>query len=450
VDHEDGDHGDEHEAVFFSMGDEMPDLDAMLEGDPELAELEQGMPGGMAIGMEVRIPGPGPDGEAPVEAGPEGDMEPGVSFSFESANGEEIPEEVRKKLQEAADKMAEKMKQQIEQQLAEGGDPQAALPLHSPKTIEEMQQEHAELAVKAEDFRKAKSELRQQFVATAQQDLIAEQIERWPSLERTLLRNKSLPKGRLAGERTDLVKVLGKTEMSESERESLDGAIETYEITLDAALKKRDAVITTAPREIDAAMQNNDPDKALSVIDRATTLRLAVRSVNEQFTQSIAAMLPPPVAAAFERKVLEVSYPLVYRPTRGQKTFAMVSEMDDVSGDAMANIRDMENAYRSELNLLNTQIKQAIDKFEPGEPRRGIERTKRVMTGAETPGAVFVSSEDEENPVREAYARRRALDDRYCKLVAELLTPEQASTLPKVPSRALGQPIVIRKPIESK
>jgi hypothetical protein len=145
-----------------------------------------------------------------------------------------------------------------------------------------------------------------------------------------------------------------------------------------------------------------------------------------------------------------MSYPLVYRPTRGQKTFAIVSEMDDVPGDTMANIRDMENAYRSELSLLNTQIKQAIDKFEPGEPRRGIERTKRVMTGAESPGAVFVSSDDEENPVRDAYARRRALDDRYCKLVAQLLTPEQASTLPKAPSRAMGQPIVIHKPIESK
>lgn len=444
---EEGGEGDDREAVIFQIGDEMPDLDAMIEADPEMVELEQGMPGGMAVGVEVRMAAPGPDGEAPAVM-PDGE-EPGVAISFESANGEEIPEEVRKKLEEAATKMAEKMQQQIEQQMAEGGEFSDVSPMGEAKSIEQMQQENTELAAKAEDFRKAKAELRQQFVTNAQTNLIPEQIERWPSLERTLLRNKSLPKGRLAGERTDLVKVLGKIDMSESDREALAGSVETYEITLDSALKKRDEFVVTAHREVDRAMQNNDPDKALSVIDRATTLRLAVRSINDQFTQSLAAMMPTPVAQAFQLKVLEVSYPLIYRQTRGQKTFAIVEEMDEVSDETMLRINDLEKAYLAELNSLNGQIKQAIDKFEPDEPRRGIERTKRVMTGDETPSAVFVEPDGEGNPVRDAYARRRTLDDQYCKLVAELLTPEQAALLPKAPLRQSGQPIIIRKPIES-
>jgi hypothetical protein len=122
---EEGEEGGEREAVIFDMGEAVPDLDGMLEEDSEIVELGEDMPGGMAIGMEVRIPGPGGEGDegggAPAQVAPGGDAEPGVAISFESANGEEIPEEVRKKLEEAATKMAEKMKAQIEQQMAEGG-----------------------------------------------------------------------------------------------------------------------------------------------------------------------------------------------------------------------------------------------------------------------------------------------------------------------------------------
>jgi hypothetical protein len=447
MDGEDGELGGDGEqgAFVLDMGEAMPAIGEVMLDDPEMAELQGRMPRSMAVGVELRMTAPGPDGE-PSPVPDDGNVQPGVSISFESPDGEVIPEEVRTKLEEAAARIAEKMKAQVEQRLAAAGgaDPNEALPFGGATSIEELQQRQEEMASQIEEFRKQRATLRQKFVADAQANLIPEQIERWPALERTLLRNKSIPKGRLAGERVDLMKVLAGVEMSESEKSALASPVEAYEVAMDGALKRRDQFLATAHRNIDRAMQDNDPDKALSIIDKATDLRLAVRSINRQFAQALAAQMPEPIASAFNDRLLKSTYPMVYQTTRGQKTFEAALRIEDVSGETRSSIESLQQFYARELADVNAQIRQAVDKHEPLEPRLAMEHTRDVMSGA--PPSAFIGGED--NPVREAFARRRALDDRYCKLVADFLTPEQAATLPKAPQKNASGPVIITLPME--
>ena len=309
-----GDGEGEGEAVFMALGDALPPLDELMAEDPELDEdMEGQMPRKMAVGVEVRM-----GDEAGAEGGDGGggaavaqqSGDASVSFSFQGADGEEIPEEVRKKLEEAAQKMAEKLKAQMEEQAAAGGDPHAAMPMMGgAMSVEQMQQRQEEMAAKVEEFRKEREELGRTFVTHVQSNLIPDQIDRWPALERTLLRQKSLPKGRLPGERIDLIKIVGAMELTEADRTKVASNLEAYEVSMDGALKRRDEFIATANSDVDKAMQANDPDKALAVIDRATDLRMAVRAVNQQFAQALAGMLPSEAAAALNARVLKASYP---------------------------------------------------------------------------------------------------------------------------------------------
>ena len=72
-----------------------------------------------------------------------------------------------------------------------------------------------ELSESAKELRKVKTQLRNSFVAQVQGQLATDQLDHWPSLERALLRKKTLPLGRLDGERVDLVRLVEKLDLDD-------------------------------------------------------------------------------------------------------------------------------------------------------------------------------------------------------------------------------------------
>lgn len=437
-------------ALAHENPDELPELALGEWGEME-GDLAPGM--GMDIGVRVTAAMPAGGGEA-VAMGDAADGEPQVAIQVASANGAEIPEDLRKKLEERAAEMAEKIKQQVEARLAEGQQPDqaageglAAMEPLMGANIEELQRRQQEMAEQAEAFAKAKTELRQKFVAEAQTQLAEPQVERWPALERALLREKSLPKGRVPGERTDLFKVAKSAGLDESHQGTIAPQLDQYDLALDGALRQRNDFVDDAGDKVDKALQEKNFDKALSIVDRATALRLAVRSVNEQFTQAIAALLPPDKAESFRSAVLKASYPMVYRKTFANKTFEAASKIEGVDENTLAAINELSASYQLELTQVNEQIRKAIDLNDPKEPRRPIEHMKQMAAG--TPPEEAMTLLDDPEAVKKAFGKRRELDLRYAKFVSDLLTPEQREQLPKPPPQRTGEPIIIRRAVEN-
>jgi hypothetical protein len=437
-----GDGADGGPTGMMILGPE-DDLGELGEFIDVQGEPLDGMPRTFGIGVDMQVGGPA--GEAAEGAG-EG-PQAGVMINLQTPDGEEMSPETRKKLEEAAAKIAEKMKERMEKQLAEGGDPADVMPLGGPISIEDMQKRHEEMAAKADAFRAAKANLRQAFVADAQTTLAVAQLERWPDLDRALRRQKTLPRGRLSGERTDLTQVFKSIEPSEIERQAVAEELAAYELTLDHALQQRNEFVPESQKKLDEAMQKGDTDKALSMIDRATALRIAVRSTNEKFTDVIALKLPEPRATEFKDAALKASYPTVYRPTYAQRLFAAARKIDGVDASVQASLAELEDAYLAELSSMNGQLRQILAKHEPNEPRRGIEHMQKVMTRQVEPGGMM--DDAEEDPIRKGFDRRRELDDRYAKQVTSMLTPEQAGQLPKPRSRKPSEPVIIRMPLDS-
>jgi hypothetical protein len=448
--------GDEDAPEFWGVD---PQKHETMEGDLlesiDVEGLEEGMPMGFGVGVDVRVGGApnGPEGEEAAE-GDQGEAPPAsVSVKFESPDGQEIPEELRRKLEENAARMAEQIKKQVEERMAEGGDP-----MHGPllgdskvgaafQSIEEMQAYNEEVKAKAEAFNTAKASLRRTFVTDVQTTVLASpQIERWPALERALLRSKTLPKGRLSGERTDLLKVLESLKLNESEQAAGAEHCDSYEMALDAALKLRNDYIADANTKINQAMQQGDHDKALAIVDRGADLRVAVRSVNAQFAELIASVLAPATAEQFRTAVLRVSYPRVYGKTFGHKMFAAAKRIEGLDDETAASIVELERSYLIELESLNNQIRQVIDRHQPMEARRKVEHLKSITERDGEPPAMVMIGDDQQQPIAQAFERRSELDQRYTKRVTALLTPEQTAELPKPPSHKPIEPVVIEIP----
>ena len=86
-----------------------------------------------------------------------------------------------------------------------------------------------------QEWRGEKEILRQEFMENVKVMLTEEQLERWPSLERRLLREKSLGKGRLSGERVNLLHLVRDLHLDPPLLEHLQPLLLQYELVLDQA-----------------------------------------------------------------------------------------------------------------------------------------------------------------------------------------------------------------------
>ena len=401
-------------------------------------ELDE-MGGEMGFELGVRVMADSGD-PADVEAG-----EPDVSVAIQSS--EDLPEEVRKKLEEQAQAIAEKIKAQLEEQRAqgEGGAGAAPLPLPGLDDVSKMEERQAEIEKAAKEFRKAKTQLRHEFVVETQSTLSQQQLERWPSLERALLRERSLPKSRLSGERTDLFKVIKPLNLDQAQIAAISPHLDSYDLELDAALRQRNAVVEEVTPKLDKAMSEQDFDRALAALDRAIAARVAVRSVNERYIDAMADVLPSETAEAFRNATLKASYPQIYRATFADRTFEAAYKLEGVDQNTTSRLREIEEAYRVERAEHDVRIRKTIDKHQPQEPRRPFEHMKQMQEqGGQEEGRPMMHI-NQDDPVREALGKRRELDERYAKMVAAVLSPEQAAQLPKPPVLRTGQPMIIRR-----
>lgn len=419
----------------FGKADEISSLDIDIEG-----------PTMIAVMIEARAD----EGSDDVAAGDEafevvtdgevagGGAEASVFISVGGAQDIELPEELRKKLEEKALELAEKIRERISESEAAGLDWLAG-DISPVDRIEEHRRHFREISEKAKAFVRTKARLGEEFVTQVLAQLSGEQLERWPSLDRTLTRHKKLPQGRLDGERTNLLKVVEKLGLDEIEQEAISQQLYDYEVSLHNALVARDAYLNDASEAVDKALESGDPDKALSVVDRGTAFRVAVRTVNEQFTDTIAARLSAPNDARLPQLVRRASYPRVYRRTRAQKAFDAAGSLGGLDEETRTGIDELQEAYDEGLEVINERLRRTIHKHQPLQSRRPIEHTKEIMSGK---AAVFDPGDD---PIRSAFRKRSEYDERFMKQLYAMFTLEQVATLPKLPSQTRREPIIVRR-----
>jgi hypothetical protein len=332
--------------------------------------------------------------------------------------------------------MAERIRERLEQIEAEGGPPPEEVAAGS---AEERQRYFDELRDSTAKLRKAKAALKQDFINEVQSQLSAEQLGRWPALDRALTRIKTLPKGRLDGERTDLLRIVDDLGLDEAEQEALAETLEAYEILLHEALVLRNNFVREAQPRVDKAIEAGRYATALSTVEQASKLRMAVRGVNEQYTEAIAGRLGSGRDDDFRARVLKQSYPRVYRPTRGQKAFRATRRLEGLDDEVRSAVDALDEAYTVELDAANDRLRQTIHREQPREARQMIESIRSAMEGGEP-----MMLGDDDDPIRKAMRKRSALDERYMKQLHALLTPEQVKTLPQLPSQVRREPIIIR------
>ena len=97
-----------------------------------------------------------------------------------------------------------------------------------------------EVALLMHDQLRLKQQMREEFEGDLVAVLTEEQLLLWPSLQRQLIRDRLLPRGRLSGEAIDIMSLLEQQEYQEEVLALLQPAIQEWDINVTDALVARD------------------------------------------------------------------------------------------------------------------------------------------------------------------------------------------------------------------
>ena len=268
-----------------------------------------------------------------------------------------------------------------------------------------------------------RAEYREEFLTNIKAQLSPDQIARWPHFERTLRREKSLPKGELMGESIDLFLVSRNMRMPYEIQESLDPILMEYEVSLDIALANRDRRILSLQDQIKDAMSEMDFEKGLGAMDQIMVFRVQVRQVQDSYIQRIADILPSDWSEQFETTAMKKAYPKVYRPTPIEKLLESVREIPTLTEGQKSDLDAIEVDFYEQLGVLENRLLQAYRKNEPNEPRRKVQTMLDRRDGQR-------KTNREPTEMDKIAAQRNDLVFETRKRILAVLNPEQIGAIP--------------------
>ncbi len=351
-------------------------------------------------------------------------------------------------MQQRAGEAMQKAREQMEQLAAEKGEElspeerQQFFREQMEKVGEEMQKEmkasgafdemRAGLKSMVADFnkwREAKARLRKSMVDGMNATLTEPQKGKWPTFERFLAREKTLPHGTISGEQVNLFIVLDEAGLSKETFKALTPVMDQYELELDEALRTRNDFLAANEGKFLQAAAEGDADSAKRFVERSMTHREKIRDVNDRYREAIMSQLPEADAARVRKAALTASYERIYRPTQVERAFEAIAEMEGIDAAVMSSLDALEQQYRTELGSANDRLVQATRKQEPAQQTEEIVRVVGMLSG-DVSFTSMMRGQRDEGEVAELMDKRGEMNDTYMERIKSMLTAEQFEQLP--------------------
>lgn len=288
--------------------------------------------------------------------------------------------------------------------------------------------EHGALTVlmkPIEAWKAEKEAMKQRFLDDVKGQLSDAQLERWPSLERALRREKQLPQGRLSGEKTDLVIVMRQIDVPLDNRIEAKDAIAAYETALDLALMQRMKQQEVSQPRIRKSLTDNDPAAGLVELERIVAARIAVRDVTDAHIEALAAAFGAEWGPKFRERAMRDAYPLACRTPPLDPFFENVFAIADLSAEQLAQINAIRSVFNDSMNALQARF---VAKVREVEPERETERARLAADQARNVNV----SKGEQEPYRDLLAERDRLIEDARKRVIAVLNEEQKAKIPGI------------------
>jgi hypothetical protein len=302
----------------------------------------------------------------------------------------EIPDEVRERMERMRERIRQRMEERLEQQREEmrqrGIDPDEEVEPLEPEQIVEL----------AETFLSEKTKLRQRFRQDAEVLLAPWQRDNLPRAIALITRLNGLQDARLSGEQVDLVRVLDELDILRRDNEHLAEVLHQYGLAFGEAIEGRIRFMEKADISRFLAREHEDWQTQFVLADDEAKRRVAVRSVNDVFTEQIAAVLPTDDdRERFIEAVNARAFPQLAAPTRAQRMTDRLLEHEAIEPPQRDAIATIAAEFSRDLSQHRAEVMRMLRESEPKRQRQALEFTlqMREMRAARREGREFDRSD---------------------------------------------------------
>ena len=278
-------------------------------------------------------------------------------------------------------------------------------------------------------WRTEKTQMLDKFMADLKSQLGPQQLERWPSFERALRRERLLPDGDLSGESVDLFAVLTRMQLTPAEQEAVKQPLAAYELMLDEALVTRMTSIAVLDRELSDAMASMNYDRGADIQDKVMVVRIGVRSANDAGIEALAAALGDR-GDEFRTRALEAGYPDVFRPHPVMILMQQAYALPSLSPEQTSQIDALMSEFGTACRDANMKIYEAVRVDQPKAPRKRVQAAADRKSGAAGSAPNTPQGANSTDPVVKARIEREAMGAPFRDRLLAILSDEQKAELP--------------------
>lgn len=278
-------------------------------------------------------------------------------------------------------------------------------------------------------WRTEKTQMLDKFMSDLKSQLGPQQLERWPSFERALRRERLLPDGDLSGESVDLFAVLTRMQLTPAEQEAVKQPLAAYELMLDEALVTRMTSIAVLDRELSDAMASMNYDRGADIQDKVMVVRIGVRSANDAGIESLAAALGDR-ADEFRTRALEAGYPDVFRPHPVMILMQQAYALPSLSPEQTSQIDALMSEFGTACRDANMKIYEAVRVDQPKAPRKRVQAAADRKSGASGSAPNTPQGANSTDPVVKARVERETMGAPFRDRLLAILSDEQKAELP--------------------
>ena len=278
-------------------------------------------------------------------------------------------------------------------------------------------------------WRTEKTQMLDKFMADLKSQLGPQQLERWPSFERALRRERLLPDGDLSGESVDLFAVLTRMQLTPAEQDAVKQPLAAYELMLDEALVTRMTSIAVLDRELSDAMASMNYDRGADIQDKVMVVRIGVRSANDAGIEALAAALGDR-SEEFRTRALEAGYPDVFRPHPVMILMQQAYALPSLSPEQTSQIDALMSEFGTACRDANMKIYEAVRVDQPKAPRKRVQAAADRKSGASGSAPNTPQGANSTDPVVKARIDREAMGAPFRDRLLAILSDEQKAELP--------------------
>lgn len=278
-------------------------------------------------------------------------------------------------------------------------------------------------------WRTEKTQMLEKFMSDLKSQLGPQQLERWPSFERALRRERLLPDGDLSGESVDLFAVLTRMQLTPAEQEAVKQPLAAYELMLDEALVTRMTSIAVLDRELSDAMASMNYDRGADIQDKVMVVRIGVRSANDAGIELLAAALGDR-SEEFRTRALEAGYPDVFRPHPVMILMQQAYALPSLSPEQTSQIDALMSEFGTACRDANMKIYEAVRVDQPKAPRKRVQAAADRKSGASGSAPNTPQGANSTDPVVKARIDRETMGAPFRDRLLAILNDEQKAELP--------------------